>query len=68
MTVIHFSAHYPVFSSILMAYSVAANTRLAGSAQGNFLDDLTNRMSLPASSSSRYYNAYPYSSGRRAVA
>ncbi|KAH9162474.1 hypothetical protein EDB89DRAFT_2079661 [Lactarius sanguifluus] len=25
-----------------MAYSIAANSRLAGSAKGNFLDDLTN--------------------------
>lgn len=39
-----------------MAYSVAANTRLAGAAIGNFLDDLTNRMSLPTSTSSCYYS------------
>jgi len=42
-----------------MAYSVAANTRLAGSAKGNFLDDLTNRMSFPTSTSSCCYNADP---------
>ena len=29
-----------------MSLGIAANTRLAGAAQGNFLDDLTNRMSF----------------------
>ncbi|KAH9172573.1 hypothetical protein EDB89DRAFT_1964991 [Lactarius sanguifluus] len=42
-----------------MAYSIAANSRLAGSTKGNFLDDLTNRMSFPTSTSSRCYNTYP---------
>lgn len=33
-----------------MSPGVAANTRLAGAAQGNFLDDLTNRMSFQPTS------------------
>jgi hypothetical protein len=33
-----------------MSYGMAAHTRLAGSAQGNFLDDLTHRMSFLTSS------------------
>jgi hypothetical protein len=31
-----------------MSYSVAANTRLVGDPKGDYLDDLTNRMSFPA--------------------
>jgi len=34
----------------LMSHGIAAHTRLAGAALGNFLDDLTNRMSFPTSS------------------
>ncbi|KAH8985673.1 hypothetical protein EDB92DRAFT_1342789 [Lactarius akahatsu] len=33
-----------------MSFTVAANIRLAGSAQGNFLDDLTSRTSFPTPS------------------
>ena len=33
-----------------MSHGIAANTRLAGAAQGNFLDDLTNRMLFPTPS------------------
>ena len=43
-----------------MAYSIAAHTRLAGSAKGTFLDDLTNRRLLPTSTSPRLYNTYPW--------
>jgi hypothetical protein len=32
-----------------MSHGVAVNTRIAGAAQGNFLDDLTTRMSFPTS-------------------
>ncbi len=44
-----------------MSYSIAANTRLAGSSQGNFLDDLTNRTSFLTSwsTSPRCCNTYP---------
>ena len=30
-----------------MSYGVAVNTRIAGAAQGDFLDDLTTRVSFP---------------------
>lgn len=30
-----------------MSHGVAINTRIAGAAQGDFLDDLTTRMSFP---------------------
>ena len=30
-----------------MSYGVAVNTQIAGAAQGNFVDDLTTRMSFP---------------------
>ena len=59
MTVIYLSTPYRVLSLLLMAYSIVAHTRLAGSVQGTFLDDLTNRMSLPTSISSRFYITYP---------
>ncbi len=39
-----------------MSHGVAANTRLAGAAQGNFLDDLTNRMSFQHQIPSCCYN------------
>ncbi len=32
-----------------MSYGVAVNTHLVGDACGDFLDDLTNRMSFPTS-------------------
>jgi hypothetical protein len=59
VTVIHLSTPCRVLSLLLMSCSIVAHTRLAGSAQGTFLDDLTNRMSSPTSTSSRFYNTYP---------
>jgi hypothetical protein len=50
MTAIHLSTHNRVLNlhlNLTMSYSVAANTQLFGDNKGNYLDDLTNRMSFP---------------------
>ena len=59
---LHSPTHYRVLSFLLMPYSIAVHTGLAGSASGTFLDDLTNRMLSPTPISSRFHFtilAYP---------
>jgi hypothetical protein len=41
--------HCQILRSSLMSYGVAVNTRLVGAVYGDFLDDLTDRMSFPTS-------------------